>query len=264
MFDLFDLHSHLNLPEFNSEREEQIKKLEKLNIGTITVGVDKASSSLAVELAQKSKNLFASIGIHPTDSSEDFDENFFEGLVKDQKVVAIGECGLDYFRIPADDIKTKNRQKELFKKQIEFAIRHEKSLMLHCRPSKGTMDAYEEALDILESYKNNLNLCGNAHFFVGDIKVANRFFNLGFSVSFPGIITFVRDFDEIIKSAPRELIMSETDAPFAAPVPYRGQRNESSYVLEVVKKIAEIRGENLEKTQKMLAENAIKYIRPRS
>src|SRR3989304_4671539 len=226
MFKYFDAHSHLNLPEFDADRADQIKKLEENNIGTIIIGVDKATSGLAVELAQKSENLYAGIGLHPTDTDEEFDAIYFEDLIKHPKVVCVGECGLDYFR----DQTKKDHQKEIFIKQIELAIKYEKPLMLHCRPSKGTMDAYEDVLDILESYhlkpESSKLLSGNAHFFVGNLSIAQRFLALGFTMSFPGVITFARDYDEIIKFLPLENILSETDAPFAAPIPYRGKRNE--------------------------------------
>src|SRR3989442_87962 len=102
-FKHFDAHSHLNLKEFDADREIQIKKLEDLGVGTITIGVDKKTSGLAVEIAEKSENIFAGIGLHPTDSKEDFDENYFEDLIKHKKVVCVGECGLDYFRLEKSD-----------------------------------------------------------------------------------------------------------------------------------------------------------------
>ena len=289
MFKYFDAHSHLNLPEFDKDREEQIKKLESSRTGTVTIGVDKRTSGMAVELAQRSDNLFAGIGLHPTDSEEDFDEIYFENLIKNPKVVCVGECGLDYFRLEHSAgkgfsggqneasargrktlasfvSKEKERQKEIFIKQIELALKYEKPLMLHCRPSpasavsqgpsKGSMDAYEDVLEILENYKNNLDLKGNAHFFVGNLSIAKRFLALGFTMSFPGVITFAPDYDEIIKFLPLENILSETDAPFASPAPYRSRRNESGYVAEVVKKIAEIRGEEYEKVRLAMVENA--------
>ncbi|HEY4715435.1 MAG TPA: TatD family hydrolase [Candidatus Paceibacterota bacterium] len=290
MFKYFDAHSHLNLEQFDLDRAEQIKKLEENNIGTITIGVDKATSGMAVELAQKSDNLYAGIGLHPTDTDEDFDADYFEDLIKNPKVVCVGECGLDFFRLehfaakgssggqneasargrktPGGSVaEEKARQKEIFIKQIELALKYKKPLMLHCRPSKGTQDAYEDTLDILEkldfkgSLKSNFLLRGNAHFFVGDLKIAKRFLALNFTLSFPGIITFARDYDEVIKFLPLQNILSETDAPFATPVPYRGKRNESSYVIEIVKKIAEIRGEEYEKVRIAMIENAKKLFK---
>jgi TatD DNase family protein len=111
--------------------------------------------------------------------------------------------------------------------------------MLHCR------EAYDETLSILESYKKEAGekLRGNCHFFAGNVEQAKKFLDLGFTMSFTGVITFTHDYDEVIKFLPRDSIMSETDAPFVAPVPFRGKRNEPSFVVEVVKKMAEIRGE---------------------
>src|SRR3990167_7830473 len=121
-------------------------------------------------------------------------------------------------------------------------------LMLHCRA------AYDETLEILKEYKGKIR--GNSHFFAGNVEQAGRFIDLGFTCSFTGVITFTHDYDEVIKSLPLDMIMSETDAPFVAPVPYRGKRNEPSYVAEVVKKMAEIRGEELENLAKVLVHNA--------
>ena len=123
--------------------------------------------------------------------------------------------------------------------------------MIHSR------DAYEEILEILEPLAKlyGPKLRGDLHFFTGSLEQAKRFWTIGFTTSFTGVITFARDYDEVIKNAPLNMIMSETDAPWVSPVPYRGKRNEPSYVQEVVKKIAEIRGEDLETVQKALVSN---------
>lgn len=128
--------------------------------------------------------------------------------------------------------------------------------MIHAR------NAYEEILEILEPLKkiHGEKLRGNVHFFAGDWPTAQRFFELGFTISFTGVITFARDYDEVIKKAPLEMIMSETDAPFVAPAPYRGKRNEPSYVSEVVQKIAELRGEPLEGVRAALVKNALSML----
>ncbi len=258
MFKFIDVHSHLNLPEFDADREEQIKKLEELNIGTITVGVDYETSKEAVLLADENPNIWATVGLHPTDNDKEvFDYQKYKELAQHKKVIAIGECGLDYFH-PGD----KEKQKDLFIKQIELAIEINKPLMLHCRPSKGSMDAYEDTLEILTTMsRRSLDMRGNAHFFVGNINIAKRFLNLGFTMSFDGPITFSRDYDEVIKYLPLESILSETDSPFAAPMPYRGKRNEPAYVEEIVKKIAEIRGEDFEKVREVLVQNAMRVFK---
>jgi TatD DNase family protein len=181
------------------------------------------------------------------------------------RVVAIGECGLDYYW-PADggwvngEMEEKKRQAELFKRQIAIAVAVDKPLMIHGRPTKGSMDAYEDILVILKEAKrtHGNRVRGNIHFFVGTLPIAEQFFALDFTISFTGVITFARDYDEVIRSAPIDRIMSETDSPYVAPVPYRGKRNEPMYVQEVVKKIAEIRGEDFEIVRKALVANALR------
>ncbi len=237
----FDIHSHLNLSPLSEDKERIIKILEEKEVGTITVGTDLETSAQAVEIAQKSENLFASVGFHPSDvGKKEFDMEKFQELVRKDKVVAIGECGLDYFRIDASDTETKNQQKEVFKIQIDIALANNLPLILHVRPQKGTMDAYEDVLEILELREEIPS--GDVHFFVGSPEIAERFLKLGFYLSFTGVITFARDYDEVIRMIPIDRILTETDAPFVAPVPYRGQTCEPWMVEEVAKKIAEIKG----------------------
>jgi TatD DNase family protein len=175
-------------------------------------------------------------------------------LALKEKVVAIGECGLDYFRDNDEDFKIK--QKEIFKLHIKLALETKKPLMIHARPSKGTMDAYFDVLDILESYKkDNSKLNANFHFFVGDINIVKRALGFSFTFSFDGPITFSHDYDEVIKEIPIESIMAETDSPFAAPVPYRGKRCEPFMVKEIIKRIAELKGLSEEETNKIILSN---------
>lgn len=229
-------------------------------IWTITVGTGLKTSEEAVQLAEKHDHVFATVGVHPTDWEEGFDEKEFERLIPHPKVVGVGECGLDYFRIEADDTKAKDKQRDLFIRHIEFANQHEKPLMIHGRPKAGSMDAYEDMLDILSNYQlSTTNFQGNIHFFVGDKKVAKDFLDEGFTISFDGPITFTREYDEVIKYVPLERIMAETDAPFAAPVPYRGKRNSPLYIKEIYKAIAEIRGEDLAIVRNQLTQNALNY-----
>ncbi|MCX6752847.1 MAG: TatD family hydrolase [Candidatus Nomurabacteria bacterium] len=233
-----DIHSHLNLEPLKSDHEGVIARMVENNVSTITIGVDYETSKEAITIAEKYDFIWVGVGLHPTDNtSEDFDISKYETLAQNSKVVCIGECGLDYFR--GADETTKEKQKEIFKSHIELAIKVGKPLMIHARPSKGNMDAYEDALDILENYKKENNfLSGNFHFFVGDVTIATRALAIGFTMSFDGPITFTTDYDEVIKLIPIESIMTETDSPFAAPVPYRGKTCEPYMVKEVVKKIA--------------------------
>ena len=206
-------------------------------------------------MADKYEEIYACIGVHPVDDSKIiFEPEKFEELVKHPKMVAIGECGLDFYHVKKET--DYERQKKLFIDQIDFAVAYNKSLMIHAR------DAYNEILEILEQlkkkYKNKLR--GNVHFFTGEIDVAKRFFEIGFTISFTGVITFVRDYDEVINSAPIDMIMSETDAPFVTPDPYRGKRNEPIFVNEVVKRIAVVKGEDEEKVRATLVNNALSML----
>lgn len=260
-YEYIDIHSHLNFENFDTDRDALIAQLKAEKIATITVGTSVADSRAAIALAEKHEHLFATVGIHPTHdwTEEEFAE--IEKLAAHPKVVAIGECGLDFFRTmdPNDETKneqTKMRQGQAFARHIEIALKHDKPLMIHCRA------AYDEALHIIQSYQMDKSigqkLRGNMHFFAGSPEVSQKFLAAGFTLSFAGPITFARDYDEVIKTAPLDRIMSETDSPFVAPTPYRGKRNQPAYVKEIAAKIAEVRGESLEIVKKQLVQNAVK------
>lgn len=260
-FEYIDIHSHLYFPDYDSDREEEIKKMQNEKIATIVIGTDFESSQKSIDLAENNKNIFACIGQHPESLDVDsvFDDRLAE-LADNPKVVAIGECGLDYFRMKGDDLPLKMIQKTIFEYHIDLALSKDLPLMLHIRSSKGTQDAYEDALQILEHHAkiNGDKLRGNAHFFAGDEVILKRLLDIGFTVSFTGVITFTHDYDELVKITPLDMIMAETDAPFVAPVPHRGKRNSSLYVPEVVKKIAEIRNESETSVKIALIHNALK------
>jgi TatD DNase family protein len=257
-YSFFDIHSHFNLESFDGDLNEVIESHKEKNIGTICVGVDKATSEKALMLSGLHENIYACIGLHPDNVTEegDFDREFYKDIAMNQKVVAIGECGLDYFRIDPNDHVGKDNQKKAFRDQIELALFLDLPLMLHIRPSQNSYDAYEEVLEILEVYKkDNPNLRGDSHFFVGTEVIADRFIALGFTVSFTGVITITTDYDELVRYVPLEHMMAETDAPYVAPVPYRGKRCEPYMVEEVYKKIADLKGISLEEVVSQLAEN---------
>jgi TatD DNase family protein len=267
-FEYFDIHSHIYFPDYDKDREEEIARMKKEKIGTITIATDLASSKEAIRLAEKHENLYACIGQHPGDLTRDsvFDEKLIK-LAEHKKVVAIGECGLDYFRLPKDakenDSEIAQRkliQKTVFEYHIDLALANDLPLMLHIRSSKGTNDAYLDALEILEKhYKiSETKLRGNAHFFAGDTDILRRLLAIGFTVSFTGVITFTEDYDELIRYAPLDMILSETDSPFVSPVPHRGERNSPLYVPEVVKKIAEVKNEPVESVKAALVANTLR------
>lgn len=249
-----DAHGHIHSKEFYIDREEVIARMKKSEVGCITVGTSLQDSIKAVALAEKHENIWATIGVHPTDTDEIFDEKEFEDLVKNPKVVAIGECGLDYFH-EKDEAK-REIQKGNFKKQVKFSLKHDKPLMIHCRPSIDSEDAHLDMLGILTDEKSKDNkLKGNIHFFTGSGKVAEKYFTLGFSVSIPGVVTFARDVAKVVKGLPIERVLAETDCPYATPVPNRGKRNEPIFVVDTIRKIAELKGVELEKIEKQLLNN---------
>ena len=255
MPDYFDTHSHLQLSQFDTDRDAVLARMREKVVYTIAVGVGLETSKGAVALASTHGDIWATIGVHPTDTDEGFDPTAYEELLG-PRVVGIGECGLDYYRTPKADVY--QRQKEVFEAQIDFALAHDLPLMLHIRPSKGTQDAHEDALSILEAkYKEVGNkLRGNAHFFTGSLESAKRYWAMGFSTAFPGVITFAPEYADVVRACPPELILSETDAPYASPVPHRGERCEPAFVVDTVAALAQIRGEDLEMIKKRLISNA--------
>ena len=242
----FDIHSHVTFKDYDQDVSEVVARMEDEGVYTIAVGVNKKTSEDEVAFAQGKENFFASIGLHPTDTAtETFSDTEYRALAADPKVVAVGECGIDYFRLEGDIVSEKKRQWREFEKQVDFAVKYDKPLMIHCRPSKGTVDAYEEMAAFLKSKQREAGekLRGNMHFFVGNADVARKFYDIGFTTSFTGVLTFTHDYDEVVRIAPLDMIMTETDAPFAAPAPFRGRRNEPSYVKYVVEAIARVRRE---------------------
>lgn len=261
-FKFFDIHGHINDIQFDGDRGAVLERMRKHAVGGIVVGTDNKNSCDVLELADNSSGqLWACVGVHPNDCHDEvFDERCFERIAASERVVAIGECGLDYSRlIDALNLdEEKKRQKELFIAQIDFAVKNNLPLMLHVRDSdKNIADAHRDVLAILNEKKKvaGATLRGNVHFFAQTIEIAREYFALGFTISFTGVITFSREYDEVIREAPLDKIMSETDCPYVAPMPFRGKRNEPIYVEEVVKKIAEIRGEDIESVRIAILEN---------
>lgn len=258
-----DIHSHVNFKAFDEDREGVIARALQNDTWVINVGTQIDTSRDAVALANKyPEGVYAIVGLHPVHTSasfhdekelgeggkeftsrgEGFDADAYRELLKDPKVVGIGECGLDYYRLEADSI---DKQKAAFIKQIELANEFNKPLMLHIRNGSTSSpqaiperNAYADALEIL---KQHAKVKGDVHFFAGTVEDAQGFVDFGFTLSFTGVLTFTHDYDEVIRNTPLDMIMSETDAPYITPVPHRGKRNEPLYVREVVKAIARIK-----------------------
>jgi len=243
----FDSHCHPQFPHYDHDREEVIYR----GVPMICVGTDIEMSKKAVELAQKYSGVWAAVGTHPNDLNNFVMDDFIY-LMKEKKVVAMGEIGLDYYRTKESDKQKK--QKEVFEQFINLAHQYKKPLILHVR------DAHKDAVEILKSAENIL--CGGvAHSFTGTLEEAKEYLNLGFNLGFNGIITFAKQYDEIIHYLPIEKILLETDAPYLTPEPFRGKRNEPAYVVEVAKRLAELKGITIDEVIKKTTENVTKLFK---
>ncbi|MFH1182639.1 MAG: TatD family hydrolase [Candidatus Moraniibacteriota bacterium] len=227
------------------------------------------------------QGVFAAVGLHPIHvyddeyeeevngervrfitRAEEFDKDFYTGLIKkSKKVVAVGETGLDYFHIKKFSSvlnkKLKAKQAEVFIEQIRLAKKYKKPVIIHCRPDKD-FDAYK---DILEILKDNKSLTGIVHCFQADKKILEQFLNFGFMIGYNGVITFTEQYNGLVKATSLERIVLETDAPWLAPVPYRGKRNESIYVTEVARRIAELKNISYKEVAEVTTENAMRIFR---
>lgn len=327
---MIDIHAHLHDSAFDDDRDEVVGRAFDAGVTKIiTIGTDTLESQKAVDCAEKYENVYASVGIHPHFFNEEYriwnreyseEKKIQEGidiqhstfdilskgkeeiqnLVTDlrkiaqssEKVVAIGECGLDYFvregviqravALPAGGASAvceqstitgyqKILQKEGFLAQIELAQELRLPLIIHCRPSVGTVDAYEELYHILRDQSSRFQILDSGfilHCYMGDTEVTEKFLSLpNLYFSFTGNITYPvkklvmgtkDDLTGVVKMIPIHRILAETDCPYLAPVSYRGKRNEPAFVLEVVRKIAEIKGLSDEETMRTVEASAKK------
>lgn len=273
-----DIHSHVNFSAFDADREDVMNRARDCETIVINVGTQINTSRKAVEMTHTYTNTYAIIGLHPihtgasyhdvkelgeggkefTSRGEILDKDAYRELLKDPKVLGIGECGLDYYRCDEDSIA---KQKEAFVAQIELANEFNKPIMLHIRNNPDlpaqtgdkSRNAYFDALDLL---KHHAKIKGDVHFFAGNWEEAKAFLDFGFTLSFTGVITFTHDYDEVIRNTPLDMIMTETDSPYVSPVPHRGKRNEPSHVKEVVRRIAEIKNLSEPEVASAILQNA--------
>lgn len=261
---IFDTHAHLNFFEFEKDREEMIGNCLKQGVGMINVGTNLKSSKKAIEISEKHENVFASIGLHPLniDSEflknkgysgeaegfleKDFDYNAYKALKAD-KVVAVGEIGLDYWYRPKSEAKKelfKQEQKRIFESQLDLAEELDLPVIIHCRA------AFDDLYGILSKRK----IKGVLHCFTGSKEEAERLLALGLYMGINGII-FKLDMEEAIAAIPLERILVETDCPYLSPPGY-GERNDPLAVKVVIKEIARIKGLKEEGVAEKTARNA--------
>ncbi|HPN54595.1 MAG TPA: TatD family hydrolase [Candidatus Moranbacteria bacterium] len=271
----FDSHAHVNFSAFKEDGEEVLKKCLAEGVFVANVGSQYSTSQRAVEYARKFENgIWAIVGIHPIHlkegsfkysdpdeveevniktKGEEFEYEKYLELARDEKVVAIGEIGLDYHHFEEnDDVEVlKNKQKEVLRKFIELANEVGKPVMLHC------WDAYDDLLEILQN--NPVEKKGILHSFVGSYKTANKFIELGYKIGLNGIITYGESYDRLIKEIDLRNIVIETDCPYLTPRPMeKEKRNEPIYVKLVAEKIAAQKNISVEEVAEVTTQNAKK------
>ncbi len=259
---LIDTHAHLNIKEFDHDREKIINRCLDSDIYIINVGLNYETSEKAIEIAEKyDHGAYASIAIHPHNvTKEKFDASRFKELAKSRKVIAIGECGLDYM-FCENDQKAQKLQEKVFIQHLKLAKELDRPVIIHCRK------LFPEILKII---KKNISIKpkGVLHCYMGRWSYAKEYLDLGFYISFNGLITYARDYDKVIKNTSLERIMIETDAPYLTPEPIRSSgkkpefkgrpRNEPQYVKYVAEKIAKIKGVSFQEVAKQTTQNAKK------
>jgi TatD DNase family protein len=253
---MIDTHAHLDFKEFDGMRDDIISRFfDAQGEAIINVGCDMPSSERSVELSDRYEKIFAAVGIHPHDADSATEENLnkLEDMLMHRKTVAMGEIGMDLFRQPFCDPAV---QEDAFRKQLELADLHDRPIIIHCR------EAYAEVLDVLKSYKTS-EWRGVLHCFTASPSVAQEFIELGFHISFTGVITYYKKDSpdesfliDTLESMPLERLMVETDAPYLSPVPHRGDLNEPLFVRYVIDKISELRNMPAEEIKRITSENA--------
>ncbi|MBU2025439.1 MAG: TatD family hydrolase [Patescibacteria group bacterium] len=270
---IIDSHAHLNFEAFNKDRDKVIEDSHKKGVGMINVGSAFDTSRKAVEIAQDySRGIWAAIGVHPIHVlDEDFSQEAMRDLAcNNERVVAIGETGLDYFHLNSKKgrLKTvakagqvekiKDKQKKVLLSHLKLARTLDLPLIFHCRCDKN-MDAHYDMLEVLEEFSvehNDFFLKGVMHCYTGNEEFAKIYLKLGLYLGWTGIITFSSDYDEIIRQVPLERILIETDCPYLSPEIRRGERNVPANVWHVAGKIAQVKGERLGRVIKQTRENA--------
>jgi TatD DNase family protein len=257
---IFDTHCHLQFPQYDNDREEMIARAIAKKINMICVGTDLETSKRAIELAHKHQRVWATVGLHPNDNiGETFDAGVYEKLLRMERVVAMGEIGLDYYRTTED--KDKDFQRVRFEQQLALAVKVNMPVIIHSRDAgKGSMGIVHN--DLISILKNNLPpKLGVAHSFTGSIDEARKYLDLGFYLGFNGIVTFADQYDDLVKFVPMDRMLLETDAPFLAPATHRvqkGARNEPAFIVEVAQKLARLKGESYDTLIAQTKENTKK------
>lgn len=290
-FRFIDTHCHVHFQAYKDDMDAVVARALDAGVGMITVGTQSTTSKNGIALAEKHEGVWATVGLHPNHlhaqefldenelpndnqfsnensfsfenplskiktRAERFDPAYYRELVAHPKVVAIGEFGLDYYRVPpnVDVAHMRRDQADAVRAQLRFATEVNKPVVIHCRDAHADQAALlQEEID-----RGGLQRRGVIHCFTGTAEEAARYRELGFLVSITGIVTFGKNVQEAVRNIPLEQIMLETDAPYLTPAPYRGKRNEPAYVAHVAAKIAELKGVSVDDVARVTTENAMR------
>jgi TatD DNase family protein len=257
-----DSHAHLEMPQFDADREAMLARARAAGVDAIVAigsGTGPGSLDCALQIARQHDDIYATIGIHPHEAKLAAEKDFaeLEGLAVQPKVIAWGEIGLDYYY----DHSPREVQQQVFVRQLEMATAARLPIVIHCRPSEASDNAWSDCFHLLRRHWTSSGLPGIFHCFTGNLDQAHAALDLGFMISFAGNVTFPKapNIREAAQSIPLDRMLIETDSPFLAPVPHRGKRNEPAFVKEVARQIAELRGSTTEEIGRITAQNFYRF-----
>jgi len=259
-----DSHAHLDGERFDSDREQVIARAREAGLSAIVAignGDGPSQVDCGIRLAEKYDFIYATLGIHPHEArlADDAAYANMERLARHPKVIAWGEIGLDYHY----DYSPRDVQKVVFTRQMELAAAAKLPIVIHCRPSDGSDDAWEDCLGLIEERWAPKGIGGILHCFTGNWAQAKRALDMGFMISFAGNVTFpkAQQIRDAALEVPLERLLIETDSPYLAPVPHRGKRNEPAFVKETARKLGELRGLSTDEVGERTFQNFYKFFK---
>ena len=259
---LVDSHAHLEGPKFDVDRLEMLERARAagvVNILAIGSGTGPGTLDCAIRIAEQHDWIYASIGIHPHEAKLATENDYVEldSLTHHPRVIGFGEIGLDYFY----NHSPREVQQDVFIRQMEIARAAKLPIIIHCRPSENSENAWDDTIRLIRECWASTGLAGVLHCFTGEQKHATAALDMGFMISFSGNVTFPKaeNIRATARSMPEDRMLIETDSPFLAPVPYRGKRNEPAFVAKTAEKIAELRGKSSEEVGNFTAQNFFRF-----
>ena len=259
-----DSHAHLESKQFDSDREQVIARARDAGVRTIVAlgnGDGPENFDCGIRLAEKHDFMYATIGIHPHEAKLASDAAFVEmdRLARHPKIVAWGEIGLDYYY----DHSPRETQRQVFARQMELAAAAKLPIVIHCRPSTGSDDAWDDCLQMIKDQWAPKGLAGVLHCFTGNWKQAKQGLDMGFMISFAGNVTFpkAQQIRDAALEVPLDRMLIETDSPYLAPIPHRGKRNEPAFVVETARKLGELRKLSAEQMGEQTSRNFYNFFK---